>query len=106
MENRANGKVLDEGRGWTAFSLHPFQIEQHAFSVDTVKMRVTDPSFFFTILVYIVLFPSDSPGILRDLFSELSSQLQGNSSTQNRSAIEDKSFPGGISGKEPACQEG
>ena len=45
--NRANGKVLDEGRGWTAFSLGPFQREQHVFSVDTVKMRVTDPCLFY-----------------------------------------------------------
>lgn len=42
-ENRANGKVLDEGRGWTAFSLGLFRREQHVFSV---KMRVTDPFFF------------------------------------------------------------
>lgn len=52
-ETRANGKVLDEGRGWTASSLGPFQREQHVFSVDTVKMSHR-PMFFFTILVYSV----------------------------------------------------
>ena len=96
MENRANRKVLDEGRGWTAFSLGPFQREQHAFSVDTVKMRVTDRSFF-TILVYTVLFLSDSPGIRWDLFSELRTKLQGNYSTQNKSVtLVVKNLPGEV----------